>query len=120
MQVKFAKMLTPNQIRKIILYVWQRILFCKKYWIDWDLEIATHTHWKRENPDATPLDNFMLPLKQDLLCGFETYFVLCFGTDWFLQNANITQKQTTQIYEIKLPFYFKPPLSSNGQGIFTK
>ena len=62
----------------------------------------------------------MLPLKQDLLCGFETYFVLCFGTDWFLQNANITQKQTTQIYEIKLPFYFKPPLSSNGQGIFTK
>ena len=25
-----------------------------------------------------------------------------------------------QIYETKLPFYFKPPLSSNGQEIFTK
>ena len=30
-QVMFAKMLTTSQIRKNILYVRQRILFCKKY-----------------------------------------------------------------------------------------
>ena len=33
-QVKFAKMLTPSQIPQNILYVWQRILFCKKHRID--------------------------------------------------------------------------------------
>ena len=43
-QVKFAKMLTPSQIRKNILYARQRILFRKKYRIDRDLEIATHTY----------------------------------------------------------------------------
>ena len=33
-QFKFAKMLTPSQIRKNILYARQRILFRKKYRID--------------------------------------------------------------------------------------
>ena len=79
-QVKFANMLTPHQIRKNILYAWQRILFCKKYCIDWDLEIATHTHWKRENPDATPLDTtlcylynkiYFVDLKYTLYCALE-------------------------------------------------
>ena len=78
-QVKFAKMLTPNQIRKNILYAWQRILFCKKYWIDWDLEIATHT-LKKGNPDATPLDTtlcylynkiYFVDLKHTLYCALE-------------------------------------------------
>ena len=72
-QVKFAEMLTPNQIRKNILYAWQRILFCKKYWIDWDLEIATHTHTHTHTEKGKTQ---MPPLWTQLYVTFITRFTL--------------------------------------------
>ena len=74
-QVKFAEMLTPNQIRKNILYAWQRILFCKKYWIDWDLEIATHTH-THTHTHTEKGKTQMPPLWTQLYVTFITRFTL--------------------------------------------
>ena len=43
-QIKFAKMPSPSQISKNILYAWQRILFRTKYWVDRDFEVATNAY----------------------------------------------------------------------------